>query len=72
MLTQSVPMFEASPRYVRVEGRTPEGFVMFAFSVDDPELNVDLIMPEPMFDAFCTVNRVRFLAPHTGSQHEAL
>jgi len=61
MINQSVPLFEATPRYVRVEGRTPEGFVLFAFSVADPELNVELIMPEPMFEAFCSVNHVQFL-----------
>ncbi|NUA26962.1 phenol hydroxylase subunit [Cupriavidus basilensis] len=63
MINQSVPLFEASPRFVRVDGRTPEGFVQFAFSVADPELNVELIMPEPMFEAFCSVNHVRFLPP---------
>ncbi|BDB26387.1 hypothetical protein Tamer19_27060 [Cupriavidus sp. TA19] len=63
MTPSSVPLFEATPRYVRVEGRTPEGFVQFAFSVADPDLNVELIMPEPMFEAFCCVNRVRFLPP---------
>ncbi|EHP42421.1 phenol hydroxylase P0 protein [Cupriavidus basilensis OR16] len=63
MINQSVPLFEASPRFVRVDGRTPEGFVQFAFSVADPELNVELIMPELMFEAFCSVNHVRFLPP---------
>ena len=63
MTPASVPLFEATPRYVRIEGRTPEGFVQFAFSVADPDLNVELIMPEPMFEAFCCVNRVRFLPP---------
>ncbi|AMR80658.1 phenol hydroxylase subunit [Cupriavidus nantongensis] len=72
MTTPSVPLFEATPRYVRVEGRTPEGFVQFVFSVADPELNVELIMPEPMFEAFCCVNRVRFLpAPEASPQPEA-
>ncbi|MFJ4293134.1 phenol hydroxylase subunit [Cupriavidus sp. NPDC089707] len=65
MTAPSVPLFEATPRYVRVENRTPEGFVQFAFSVADPDLNVELIMPEPMFEAFCCVNRVRFLPPLT-------
>jgi len=65
MTQQSVPLFESTARYVRVEHRTPEGFVQFAFSVADPDINVDLIMPAPMFEAFCTVNNVRFLPPES-------
>ncbi|MCY1226922.1 Phenol hydroxylase subunit [compost metagenome] len=71
MTTPSVPLFEATSRYVRVEGRTPEGFVQFAFSVADPDLNVELIMPEPMFEAFCCVNRVRFLPPLAEAPQQA-
>lgn len=47
------------PRWVRVLAHRPDGFVEFAFSIGDPALAVELILPEPAFAAFCAEQRVR-------------
>lgn len=48
-------------KYVRV--RSPEGarFVEFDFAIADPELFVELIMPKPVFDAFCKKHQVKYM-----------
>lgn len=56
-------------RYVRVREVRKEGFVEFDFSIDDPQLYVELILPEQAFWEFCTSNRVIFL---TEAQAQAI
>lgn len=48
-------------RYVRVTERRPDGFIEFDFSLGDPDLYVELIMPEDTFETFCANNEVKFL-----------
>ena len=50
-------------RYVRVLRHRPDGFVEFLFSVGDPELGVELILPAAAFDQFCAENRAQFVSP---------
>lgn len=47
--------------FVRLLRRRPDGFVEFVFSIDDPELAVELILPACAYAQFCAENRVRFL-----------
>lgn len=49
-------------RYVHVREVRKDGFVEFDFSIDDPELYVELILPEQAFWEFCSSNRVIFLS----------
>ncbi|KAB7627381.1 phenol hydroxylase subunit [Alkalilimnicola sp. S0819] len=49
-------------RYVRVTDRRLDGFVEFDFSVGDPELYVELILPQAAFQEFCRANRVEHLS----------
>lgn len=53
-------------RYVRVRETLENGFVEFDFSIDDPQLYVELILPEQAFWEFCTSNRVSFLSTEEG------
>lgn len=53
------PIAPDLPRWVRVIERRPDGFVEFAFSIGDPALAVELILPEPAFAMFCAEQRVR-------------
>jgi phenol hydroxylase P0 protein len=55
------PACDLSQRFVRVLGRRDNGFVEFAFSLGWPELSVDLLLPEPDFEAFCRTHRVQQL-----------
>jgi phenol hydroxylase P0 protein len=47
--------------FVRLLRRRPDGFVEFVFSISDPELGVELILPASAYAQFCAENRVRFL-----------
>lgn len=49
---------DLSRRTVRVLGRRRNGLIEFEFSIGWPELAVELMLPEPAFDAFCEANRV--------------
>lgn len=49
-------------RYVRVTDVRRGGFVEFDFSVGDPELYVELILPQAAFQEFCKANRVEHLS----------
>lgn len=55
-------------RYVRVTGRSENGFVQFEYSVGWPDMAVELALPEAMFNEFCTNNKVQFLADPVGAK----
>ena len=40
-------------RYVRITGITRGGFVEFQFSIGDPTLYLEMILPKQAFDLFC-------------------
>ena len=43
----------AGTRYVRITRVTRGGFVEFQFSIGDPTLYLEMILPKPAFDLFC-------------------
>ncbi|HEX5394055.1 MAG TPA: phenol hydroxylase subunit [Rhodocyclaceae bacterium] len=53
--------FDTSKKFVRVTEVRDNGLVEFEFSVGEPELAVELIMPRVAFDEFCKANAVTFL-----------
>jgi len=55
--------FDAGRRYVRICKRRPDGFVEFEFAIGDPELAVELMLPESAFHEFCLANEVIVLDP---------
>lgn len=58
-----VSTFDAGRRYVRICNRRPDGFIEFEFSIGDPELAVELMLPESAFHEFCLANEVIVLDP---------
>ena len=58
-MTDKQPEMDLSRKFVRLIERRPDGFVEFAFSIGDPALAVELILPEPAFATFCAEQRVR-------------
>lgn len=57
----SLPAVDTSLRYVRVLERRADGQVSFEFAIGWPELAVELMLPEPAFEAFCAHNKVQRL-----------
>ena len=55
-------------RYVRVTGRSDNGFVQFEYSVGWPDFAIEMALPEAMFNEFCTKNQVQFLAEEAGAK----
>ncbi len=53
--------FDTSKKFVRVMDVLDNGMVEFEFSVGEPELAVELIMPKAAFEEFCSANKVVFL-----------
>lgn len=56
--------------FVCVRERHANGLVEFLFAVGDPDLSVELVMPEAAFDDFCARNRVERVAHMTPSTPE--
>ncbi|MGI9246572.1 MAG: phenol hydroxylase subunit [Steroidobacteraceae bacterium] len=55
--------FDATQKYVRVCAERENGFVEFEFSIGDPALCVELMLPRAAFTDFCRDNQVVLLPP---------
>jgi phenol hydroxylase P0 protein len=53
--------FNSIQKFVRVSGRRSNGFIEFDFAIADPEVFVELILPEAAFEEFCSSNNVTLL-----------
>ncbi|MCB1755203.1 MAG: phenol hydroxylase [Gammaproteobacteria bacterium] len=53
--------YTQATRYVRVTHVRPDRLVEFEFSIDDPTLYVELVLPYPQFRLFCQKNKTREL-----------
>ena len=61
------PRFDVGTRYVRLTQVRDDGFVEFEFSIGDPDLAVDLILPAEAYRAFCRDNRAILISPLQGA-----
>jgi phenol hydroxylase P0 protein len=50
-------LVDSATRYVRVTGFNPHGFVEFQFSIGDPALYLEMILPPTAFEEFCAMQR---------------
>lgn len=57
----AAPPFDLTRRFVRITRVREDGFVEFEFSIGEPELAVELIMPAAAYHAFCHDNHVTML-----------
>lgn len=55
-------------KFVRVTEKRANDLVAFEFSVGWPDLSVELVMPQPMFDDFCARHQVEFLTEPVGEK----
>ena len=62
---------DETTRYVRETGRVGERFVEFQFSIGDPTLYLEMILPEPAFKAFVAEQRAVRLTPEQGAHVDA-
>ena len=60
-MTKKTGTFSLTRKYVRILGRTHTGHVEFSFAIGEPDLMVELILPEAAFKEFCDANHVIFL-----------
>lgn len=58
---QTATPFDVSRKFVRVMDVRANGMVEFEFSVGEPEMAVELIMPQAAFEEFCRDNQVSFI-----------
>jgi phenol hydroxylase P0 protein len=58
-------------RFVRFRETRTDGFVEFVFSIGDPELGVEMILPRLAFDEFCKANQVHFLTSAEAARIDA-
>ncbi len=55
------PPLKTPPRYVQVTSRDRPGFVEFRFAIGDPELYLEMILPDRAFAEFCRFNQAVLL-----------
>lgn len=53
---------EQPPCFIHVTGTQREKYIEFEFSIGDPELAVEMIMPLKAFEEFCTQYQVQHLS----------
>ncbi|HJV87925.1 MAG TPA: phenol hydroxylase subunit [Noviherbaspirillum sp.] len=63
--------FDTTRKYVRVMETRDNGMVEFEFSIGDPELFVELLLPAPAFTEFCEANAVTVLGSKAQASGEA-
>ena len=66
-----VRTFDVTQRYVRFRQQRLDGFVEFDFSIGDPALSVELVMPLQAYERFCAANSVVHLSDEEGQALDA-
>lgn len=59
--------FDITRKFVRVMRTRPNGLIEFEFAVGDPDVAVELVMPQAAFDEFCAANHVERVSAGTAS-----
>jgi len=57
--------------YVHVTNRRSDGFVEFDFSFGDPDLYIEMILPQGAFTEFCEHNHVTFVSEEMAARWDA-
>jgi phenol/toluene 2-monooxygenase (NADH) P0/A0 len=63
--------FDPSRRFVRVRRVRDDGFVEFEFAIGDPDMFVEMILPQQALPGFCTANDVILLDVEPSSDESA-
>ncbi len=63
-------MMMTQKRYVRITNNDRPGFVEFNFSIGDPSLYLEMILPADAFTEFCRSNHVTFVTDEQAKEVE--
>ena len=66
--TATPTTFDAQRRYVRSRNVRADGFVEFEFAIGDPDLSVELILPQAAFMDFCAAQQVIWVDERQGME----
>ena len=60
-MSQEETTMDLSRKFVRLVERRKDGLVEFEFSIGDPELYAEMLLPEHAYEEFCRINAVTVL-----------
>jgi phenol hydroxylase P0 protein len=63
----AAPAFDVERRYVRRRHVRADGFVAFDFAIGEPDLSVELVLPQAAFAAFCEAQQVTWITEAQGA-----
>ena len=69
--SRRLTVVNATTRYVRVTSEARSGFVEFQFSIGDPTLYLEMILPKAAYEEFCATNQVVHLTADQGRMVDA-
>ncbi len=55
--------FDPTKKFVRITGIQQNRLIEFDFSVGEPEIYIELVLPFQAFQDFCATNKVKYLTP---------
>ncbi len=61
---------DVNRKFVRLIERRTDGLVEFEFAIGEPDLFVEMLLPEHAYTEFCAINRVEQLPPRDEPDHE--
>jgi phenol/toluene 2-monooxygenase (NADH) P0/A0 len=67
MRSNALTAINEHTRFVRITGEVRGGFIEFQFSIGDPTLYLEMILPQAAFEEFCATNKVVHLNAEQGS-----
>ncbi len=67
-MTEQAKQLDPNLRFVRITGIRANRFIEFDFSVGEPEMYVELVLPFDAFQTFCAHNEVRHLTPEEAAR----
>ncbi|HRQ59134.1 MAG TPA: phenol hydroxylase subunit [Azoarcus taiwanensis] len=60
-MSQEKTTMDLSRKFVRLVERREDGLVEFEFSIGDPELYAEMLLPADAYEDFCRINAVTVL-----------
>ena len=60
-MPQKTPVIDVNRKFVRLVERRDDGLVEFEFSIGEPELFVEMLLPASAYEEFCRINQVTVL-----------
>lgn len=65
-------LIDVTRMFVRLVQRRPDGFVEFEFALGEPDIYVEMMLPEDAYAAFCSINAPEMLPPRGAHEDSGL